>query len=90
MSQNCFDKPVRRLETVGKLKALYVDIDCYKLDNWPEWTAANVLLMADDGEIPKPNMFLYTTLSDSLLAACHFTLQATLKKFSSAEVGFWQ
>jgi hypothetical protein len=59
-SQNTFYQPKRRIENIRQLRALYVDIDFYQKDLQKNWVIGHVNMMAEDNEIPKPNLIVHS------------------------------
>ncbi|MBF8984647.1 helix-turn-helix domain-containing protein [Lutibacter sp. B2] len=59
ISQNTFYKPQRRIENIKQLRALYVDIDCYKTKYSKD--AVLYFLQNDfNDKLPRPNLILDT------------------------------
>lgn len=59
-SQNTFFTWKRRIEHLRQLRALYVDIDCYKLGYTPEWVYGKVELELFGEAVPNPNYVIYS------------------------------
>lgn len=81
-SQNTFFTTRRRVEHLKQLRALYVDIDCYKLGYSPEWVYGKVKLEVFGESIPNPN---YATFSGRGLA-----LVWLLEETSDFKLPLWQ
>lgn len=59
-SQNTFFTWKRRIEHLRQLRALYVDIDCYKLGYTPEWVYGKVELELFGEVVPNPNYVIFS------------------------------
>lgn len=57
-SQNTFYKPVRRVENVRQLRAIYVDVDHYLLNFSPDWVIGNMELELFGDRVPDPNLII--------------------------------
>lgn len=59
-SQNTFYKPQRRIENLKQLRALYVDIDCHKMNYKPDWVVEKLNLEVFQESIPSPNYIIFS------------------------------
>ena len=59
-SQNTFYRPVRRVENVRQLRALYVDVDFYMLNFSPEWVIGHMETFIFGERVPEPNLIIHS------------------------------
>lgn len=59
-SQNTFYKPLRRVENVRQLRAVYVDVDHYLLNFSPEWVIGCMNLELFGERVPEPNLIIHS------------------------------
>jgi len=59
-SQNTFFKPQRRIENLKQLRALYVDVDCHRLNYDPHWVAEKLNLEVFQETVPVPNFIIFS------------------------------
>lgn len=59
-SQNTFYRPMRRIEYIRGLNALYVDADCYIFEKVPEWVLAELEMTLFREKIPEPNLVIFS------------------------------
>lgn len=57
-SQNTFYKPVRRIENIRQLRALYVDVDHYLFNLDPSWVIGKMELELFGDKVPDPNIII--------------------------------
>jgi hypothetical protein len=60
ISQNTFSVPARRVDTLRQLRALFADVDCYRVGLSAEMALAQVEGHANSGGIPWPSAALFS------------------------------
>lgn len=89
-TQNTFYRPNKKSSNVQELKALFIDIDCYKVGYSPDEAIKKILEdYVDEGLIPKPNIIVKSGRGVYLKWWLAFTPFSALKLWNAIETRFY-